>query len=167
LEIIYDNRFDLNEWAIIIMLVIGTGLIWICRKRFPVKELIVYWLFCFFMGMVFDTIISIEPFDFYDINDNSMFELMDFLTYLGYGVYGFFFVYLYDLLKIKAVHAPAYILLWALLSVFTEYIASLIGVFHYKNGYNTFYSLPTYLFVLSLQLLVYRRVHVKNAARDV
>ncbi|QGU95352.1 hypothetical protein GOM49_09860 [Clostridium bovifaecis] len=78
MTIVYDRGFNLNEWFVIILSITGLILAWRFRNRFSAKELIVYFMYGFFIGTVFDHIIGIAPFDFYDINDSSLYELTDF-----------------------------------------------------------------------------------------
>lgn len=158
MTIVYDRYFNKNEWFVIISLIVGITLVFIYRKRFTLKEVVVYSLYSVFIGMAFDYTISITPFDFYDVNNSSAYELMDFLTYLMYAPYGYFYIYFYDYFKIKNSLTPVYILLWALLSVAMELIADYMGVFHYKGGYKLYYSFPTYLFVLSLHIGLYKLI---------
>lgn len=155
----YDRSFNQNEWFVIIILAVGMIFVWLSPKRFPLKEAMVYFLYSVFVGMFFDKTISIEPFDFYDVNDNSSYQLMDFLSYWMYGPFGYFFVYYFDYFKIRYSYAPLYVLLWAVFSVIMEFFAQSVGVFHYKNGYSIFYSFPIYLFVLSLQIYLYKRIN--------
>lgn len=147
---VYDNKFNLNEWFVIALLTIGLVLVWRLKKRFTAKETIIYLLYSFFIAMVLDHTISVKPIDFYDVNDSSRYAFMDFLTYLMYSPYGYLFIYCYDYFKVKSSYAPAYILLWALVSITMEFIAHKLGVYHYKNGYQIYYSFPIYLMTYTL-----------------
>jgi len=59
--IVYDQKFNSNEWFIIAILIIGFILVWKLPKRFPIKESLVYFMGFVFIGMVFDHTISIRP----------------------------------------------------------------------------------------------------------
>lgn len=37
-----------------------------------------------------------------------------------------------------------------------EWLSVLVGIFHYKHGYQLVYSIPIYLFLQSIHLLLYR-----------
>lgn len=162
MTIIYDNRFDKNEIFILFMLASGCFLFLKSRKIFTAKETILYLLFGIFMGLLIDHTISVQPLDFYDVNDRSSFEFTDFLTYVMYGPFTYFFIYFYKRLNIKKRYAPPYILLWALISIAAEYIGIKLGVYHYKNGYQIYYSFPIYLAVLPLLILMYQFIQYKQ-----
>ena len=95
--------------------------------------------------------------NFYDVNDNSSYQFIDFLSYLTYGPLSYLFFYFYD--RFRPVSIPIYILIWTLISLGMEWIATYFGVFHYRHGYKLSYSLPIYLLVQSCWLLIYRRYH--------
>lgn len=160
---IYDNKFNLNEWFVLFLLSSGLVLVWRLKKRFSTKEAIIYFLYSFFTAMVFDHTISVAPIDYYDVNDNSRYAFMDFLTYLMYCPFGYLFIYFFDRLKVKFSYAPAYVLLWALISVAMEFIAHSLGVYHYKNGYQIYYSFPIYLLTFSLSISLYRYLKSNKA----
>lgn len=162
MTIIYDNSFNKNELFTIFSLLIGLILMWKLKKIFSFKEILLYFLFGVFFGIFFDHTISVPPVDYYDVNDKSSFELIDFLTYIMYGPYSYILVYFYDYFKIKISYTPTYILLWTSIAIFMEFISKLIGIFHYKNGYNIYYSLPIYLLVYSFLICLYRFLQYKK-----
>jgi hypothetical protein len=166
LMLVYDHRFNQNEWFVIISLAAGLTLFWRFKNRFTVKEVIAYFLYSFFIGIVLDHSISVKPFDFYDVNDNSSYQFIDFLTYLMYAPFGYIFIFCYDYFKIKFKYTPLYILVWVSISIGMEFFAHILGVYHYKNGYEIYYSFPIYLLAFSAYLCLYRFLHtsinVKN-----
>ncbi|MDF2713611.1 MAG: hypothetical protein K0R28_536 [Paenibacillus sp.] len=149
----YDNRWNANEWFVIGMLALGFILLAMPPRRFPVKWSTVFTLYGIFTGLFLDHSISVDPVDYYDVNENSSYEVMDFLTYVMYGPFSYIFAYLHDRWKIKPSQDPLFVLCWALLSVSVEWIAMKAGVFHYKNGYVIYYSFPIYLLMTSLYVL--------------
>lgn len=153
---VYDNRFNLNEWFTIIALLTGIVLVLKLKKIFSIKQGLLYFLFGVFIGFLFDHTISVWPVDYYDVNDNSTYQFMDFLTYLMYGPFSYLFAYAYNYFKVKLSFTPLYILVWSLVAFFMEFLAKSVGVFHYKNGYTIFYSFPIYLIVYSMQSYLYR-----------
>jgi len=161
--IVYDQKFNSNEWFIIASLIIGVILVWKLPKRFPIKESLVYFIGFVFIGMVFDHTIGIKPFDYYDVNDSSSYELMDFLSFLTFGPFGYLYIYFYDFFKIKNPYSTIYIFLWAIISLVTENIAQILGVYHYKNGYTIYYSFPIYLLTLTSYLYLYKLLNSKKA----
>lgn len=158
MPVVYSNSFDKNEWLISLALVIGYTLAFKYRKRFPPKVFLIHLMYGIFFGMTFDKTISLQPFDFYDVNDSSKYEIMDLFTYLMYGPYGYFYIYFYDYFKIRAKYTAAYILGGAALSALMEFFAASLGVYHYKLGYTPFYSFPIYLVVLSFHVYLYKLI---------
>lgn len=159
--IIYDRNFNSNEWFVIGSLIIGVILVWKLPKRFSFKESLVYLIYFIFVGMIFDHTISIEPFDYYDVNDSSSYQLMDFMSYLSFGPFGYLYIYFYDFFKIQNKYNAFYILLWTIIALVTEYIAHAFGVYHYKNGYEIYYSFPIYLLILTSHLYLYKLLNRK------
>ncbi|TVY11974.1 hypothetical protein [Paenibacillus cremeus] len=146
--IVYDTRFNSNEWFILGGLVLGFTVIYFLPKRFSKKHAVVYFMCGVFSGFFFDHSLSVEPRSFYDVNDTSKYEFMDFLSYFSYGSISYLFFYFYDRLYIHTSAGIAvYVLGWSLLSVGIEWLAVLVGVFHYQLGYKLAYSFPIYLIV--------------------
>jgi len=161
--IIYDRKFNSNEWFVITSLIIGIILVWKLPKRFSIKESLVYLIYFVFVGMIFDHTIAIEPFDYYDVNDSSAYQLMDFLSYLTFGPFGYLYIYFYDFFKMKNRYNTFYIFLWTMSALLMEYVAHALGVYHYKNGYEIYYSFPIYLAMLSSLLYLYKLLNLKKA----
>lgn len=151
--IYYDNRWNANEWFVLATLAIGYTLLFMFPRRFTVQWSTVYLIYGVFAGLFLDHSISVAPVDFYDVNDNSSYEFIDFLTYVMYGPFTYMFAYLHDRLRIKPSGTPLYVLVWSLFSLGVEWIAVQAGVFHYKNGYQICYSFPIYLLMSSLFLI--------------
>lgn len=157
METIYDRSFNQNEWYNIITLAFGIFLMYKTKKKFTLEETLIYFLYSVFIGLLMDHSIAKPPFDFYDVNDSSRYEFFDFLTYFMFGAYGYIYIYIYDHFKIKTSFAPIYVLAWSCISMIMELIADYMGVFHYKNGYNIYYSFPIYLLTLSLPIYLYKK----------
>ncbi|GEO27163.1 hypothetical protein AAC03nite_29480 [Alicyclobacillus acidoterrestris] len=158
----YDNQFNANEWSIISSLVVGALVVWFLPKRFTKKTAGVYLLCGVFFGFFFDHTLSVLPVSFYDLNDNSKFQVMDFLSHWMYAAYSYVFFYLYDLLRVTPRLSLVYILAWALLSVGAEKLSSSTGIFHYQHGYNIFYSFAVYLLVLSVWVIFYYVIRTRG-----
>lgn len=156
--IVYDNRFNANEWFVCILFIAGFAAVLLFPKRYSLKESLLYLLFGMFWAKFFDHTISIKPFDFYDVNDASSYQIMDFVSYLMFAPFAYLFVYLHDILRVKRRLLPIYVAAWSSISVGMEYFACKIGVYHYKNGYNLLYSLPLYFFTQSTLLWLVHRV---------
>ncbi|KPV44106.1 hypothetical protein AN477_08500 [Alicyclobacillus ferrooxydans] len=153
--IIYDTHFNANEWFIMISLCFGFVCVAFFPKRFPRQVAAVFLMCGVYSGFFFDHSLSVEPISFYDVNDISKFQLMDFLSYFMYAPFSYFFFYAYDRLQLKPSYIPLYILVWSLASVGIEWLAVLFGVFHYQHGYQLAYSLPIYLLVQSCWVALY------------
>ncbi len=156
----YDHNFNANEWFIVISLIVGTLVVLKLPKRFTNKTTCVYLLCGVFTGFFFDHILSVLPVSYYDINDNSSFQLMDFLSHVMYAPFSYLFFYIYDFFNIKPNLSLLFILGWAFISVGIELFSEYIGIFHYQNGYNSYYSFVIYLVVQSLWVRFYRIIKV-------
>lgn len=153
--IVYDNRFNVNEWFVIVGLCVGVVLTVIFSKRFSGQLTVVFFLCGVYSGFFFDHSLSVEPVSFYDVNDLSKFQVMDFVSYWMYGAVSYFFCYIYDRLQLKSSYIPLYILGWSLMSLGVERVAVLYGVYHYNHGYKLAYSLPIYLLVQTCWMALY------------
>lgn len=153
--IIYDTSFNANEWFIIVSLCIGFACMVLFPKRFSRQVFAVFFMCGVYSGFFFDHSLSVEPISFYDVNDVSKFQVMDFFSYFMYGPFSYFFFYIYDLLQPRSPLIPVYILTWALTSVGVEWLAKTLGVFHYLHGYQLAYSFPIYLLVQSCWIALY------------
>lgn len=103
--------------------------------------------------MFYDHTISVKPWDFYDVNDSSAYQVIDFLSYLMYGPYSYFFIYLFVKLRIKGVLIIVYILMWTFFSLLMEYIGLSLGMFHYEKGYKMYWSVPIYMSAQMAQII--------------
>lgn len=157
-EIRYDHHFNLNEWFIIIALIVGVFIVYFLPKRFATKTTVVYLMCGIFFGFLFDHTLSVFPVSYYVINDSSTFELMDFLSHVMYGPYSYLFFYLYDYYNIKPHASPLYILVWTFVGVGIERLSVAIGIFHYQHGYTIYYSFVIYLLVYSIWLFLYKLI---------
>lgn len=152
---IYDQQFNQNEWFVVIVLFITYIIIYKLPKRFSKATTITLILIGIYIGMLSDHSISIPPFDFYDVNDNSSYQVFDFLTYVMYGPFGYLFLYYFDYFKIKGFKIMLYVILWTSIAMLMEYVATKFGVFHYKQGYRILFSVPIYLWFQSCVIVYY------------
>ncbi|WP_064093206.1 hypothetical protein [Rossellomorea aquimaris] len=158
---IYEKSFDLNEWFIIISLVVLIFLIWITPKVFSLLEGLSYFIYGISIGMFYDHTISIPPWDYYDVNDSSAYQAIDFLSYIMYGPYSYFFIYFYKKLRIRGIMNLAYVLVWTSFSLLMEWVTLKIGIFHFDKGYKMYWSFPIYLSVQTIQILFHH--HIKKS----
>lgn len=162
---IYDNHFNKNEWFVIIALCVGALIVYCLPKRFQKKVSGIFLLCGVFFGLLFDLTLGTFPVSFYDLNDNSQLEILDFLSHCMYAPYSYLFFYIYDQSGIRPRYSFVYILVWALLSVGIEKVSVLLGVFHYNNGYNIYYSFVIYLFVHSFWVAFYYTIQTYGNKR--
>ncbi|MEI2663396.1 hypothetical protein [Rossellomorea sp. LJF3] len=155
---IYERSFNLNEWFIIISLIGLLLLIWVTPKIFSFLEGMSYFVYGISVGMFYDHTISIPPWDFYDVNDSSAYQGIDFVSYIMYGPYSYFFIYFYRKLRINGIMNLAYILIWTAFSLLMEWFTVKIGIFHFDKGYKMYWSIPIYMAVQSIQLLIHHRI---------
>jgi hypothetical protein len=158
MTVIYDSSFNLNEWFVIIGIVVTLFMIWITPKIFSVSEGIAHFVYGISIGMFFDHTISVEPWDFYDVNDSSAYQVMDFLSYVMYGPFSYFFIYLYVRLKIFGFYHILYIAVWSCFSLLVEWVGIKIGLFHFDKGYIMYWSFPIYVMIQSLQIIFYHQI---------
>jgi uncharacterized membrane protein len=161
---VYDNQFNSNEWFVIIGLCIGVIVTLYLPKRFSRKAAIVFFMCGIFTGFFFDHSLSVEPVSFYDVNDKSSYQFMDFLSYVSFGPYSYLFFYIYDRFRPKS--AFLYILISSIISIAVEWFAHYLGVYHYRHGYKIFYSFPIYLLVQSCWLVLYFRYYGSKSSSN-
>ncbi|WP_223590094.1 hypothetical protein [Neobacillus bataviensis] len=154
MKVVYDTSFDWNEWFVIVSIIGLNVIIFVLPKVFPLIEGIAYYLFGIFFVTFFDHTTSVSPWDLYDVNDKSSYEVMDFFTYVMNGPYSYFFVYFYKRLRIKGFYIIMYIFIWSGFSVLIEWVGLKIGLYHYEKGYKMYWSFTIYMIVQTI-LLIY------------
>jgi hypothetical protein len=155
---VYEKAFNENEWFVIGSIIVLNVVIWFVPKIFSRIEAIGYYIFGIYIGLFYDHTISIKPWDFYDVNDNSSYQFIDFLSYIMYGPYGYFFLYFYVRLKIKGLKTIPYILIWSSFSMLMEWTGLKVGLFHFDKGYKMYWSFPIYLLSQSMMIIFYHLV---------
>ncbi|KGX91807.1 CBO0543 family protein [Pontibacillus marinus] len=160
--VVYETAFDWNEWFVIITLVSLSFFIFRIPKIFPPIEAIGYYLFGITIVYFFDHTTSVRPWDLYDVNDSSKYQLMDFIYYVMNGPFSYMFIYLYSKLNIKGHYNILYIFIWSSFSVLAEWIGVKIGLFHYDKGYNMYWSLPIYMLVQIILIIYYHLVQISK-----
>ena len=160
----YEKAFDTNEWSIIIAFILLSILIMKAPKMFSLLEGTAHYMYGAFIAMFFDHAISVPPWDLYDINDSAAYELADFLSYLVYGAYSYFYMYFYVRLRIRGYRHIPYIIAWTGFSLLVEWIGIKIGMFHYDKGYRMYWSVPIYLLVQSVHIIYYHLIRLNESA---
>lgn len=147
---IYDQQFNANEWAVILLLCAGIFTISVLPRRFSAKLSVLFFMCGVTFGFLFDHVLSVIPISFYDVNDTSRFQIIDFVSYWMYGPISYVFFYVYDALHVRVKFSPIYILVTTLISSGLERICALVGIFHYDHGYSIGISFVIYLMVHSV-----------------
>ena len=160
--IVYERVFDWNEWFVIINLIAFCTLIWMLPKIFPLLEGIAYFIFGVSIGNFFDHTISVRPWDFYDVNDSSAYQAIDFLSYIMYGPFSYFFMYFYVKFNIRGISNLFYILAWVCFAFIMEWVGVKLGLFHYEKGYLMYWSLPIYIATQTSQIIFFHILKFKS-----
>jgi hypothetical protein len=156
MTVIYDNSFNMNEWFVILNILLMSLLLWILPKKFSVLENVAFYLFGVAYGIFYDHTISYELWDLYDVNDQSSYKVIDFLSYVMYGPYSFLFIYLYVGLNIQGFMHMYYVLVWSLFSLVIEWVGLKVGLYHFNKGYSMYWSFPIYFLAQSMLLIFYQ-----------
>jgi hypothetical protein len=150
------EKFDENEWFIIISLVLVLTICFLLPKLFSILVVVFLLVFNIFLGQTVDYILAVPPYDLYDINDQKQYELFDGILYfILYTPTAYLVVYFYVKWRIKGILLFAYILTCSLLTTGLEGAANLFHVFNY-NEWKLIYSLPVYVAVYVLNIIVYQ-----------
>jgi hypothetical protein len=153
----FDERaFDMNDYFVLICIVIAYGVIHLMPKRFPKSVTLLLLLFSSTLASMLDNSIGGHIFDLYDIMDGPAYTIMDFVVYFMYAPFGYIFIYFYELFRLKGILTVGYIALFSFLSTVFEWVCIKAGVFTYKDSYLIYYSFPIYLFSQSGILLFYK-----------
>lgn len=153
--IIYPpEKFDGNEWFIIISLLLVLTIALLLPKRFSPMVVVLLVLFNVFLGQTVDSFIGVPPYDLYDVNDRKEYEIFDGILYFfHYPPSAYLVTYFYDKWRIKGLYVIAYIICCALITTGLEWMAVIFHVFNYK-GWKLIYSAPVYMAVYGLNILV-------------
>jgi hypothetical protein len=157
-----EGAFDLNDCFLLSCIAVTYGSMYVLPKRFPLSVTFLLMLFSSTVVSMLDNSIGGNIFDLYDIMDGPAYTIMDFVVYLLYAPAGYFFIYFYDLFRVKGIWTIAYITGWSLFSTLFEWVCLNTEVFHYKNGYMICFSFCIYIASQTAILLVYRFIANKH-----
>lgn len=149
------ERFDSNEWFMLAVLFLSYGAIWLLPKRVPVSWMILSLVWGVASSTVFDFTIGGGLMDFYVINDTNHYEFVDLFTYAMFAPFGYFFIYGYELLRISRATLILYVIGWTIIGVSFQWLAALMGLTHYQNGYQMEYNVVVFLVIQSITGLFY------------
>jgi hypothetical protein len=149
------DKFDENEWFIIISLVLVMTIARLLRKQISTMVVVFLLLFNVFLGQTVDYILAVPPYDLYDINDSKQYELFDGILYfLLYPPTAYIVIYFYARWRLKGVLVFAYLITWAFITTGLEWMAAVFHVFTY-NEWKLIFSFPTYIAVYGLNIMVF------------
>ncbi|PWK14307.1 hypothetical protein [Tumebacillus permanentifrigoris] len=149
------DKFDQNEWFVIIGAVVTyTGLL-LLPKRLPTSTTLLLCIWAFTTPKFYDFTLGGGLFDYYDVNDSPRYCIMDLVSYFFFAPFGYFFIYFYEWLRARGRAVVFYILGWSLVAVGVEWLMVYFHVLTYKNGYTIAYSFVIYLFTQSMTLVFY------------
>jgi hypothetical protein len=159
------EKFDINEWTIIITVIFNIVIFFFVQKGIPKEVTPLIVLFSISFPKVMDHSMAVKPFNLYDLTDTHKYELFDVILYGAYPAFGYLFVYFLDYFNFKGKKIVLYLLSWTFFSVVFELLLVKLHVFVY-TGWKIVYSLPVYLIVLSLMFLFYRFLIYYNNIRQ-
>lgn len=156
------EKFDKNEWFILIAGILMMILFLFTDRRISVLEIVVIWVINWFMAEAADFSIAIPPFDLYDFNDSPKYEYFDFFLFVVlYPCTAYLFIHYYDKWNLKGKSLIIYVFIYSLLTVGLEALASVFDVFTYK-GWHLIFSFPVYLVVYIINIVIFKfeRKHI-------
>ncbi|MFC0560882.1 hypothetical protein [Halalkalibacter alkalisediminis] len=159
--ILWDT-LDLNELSILIILFVGFTIVGLLPKRLPRSITILSLLWGSAGAMFFDFTIGGGLIDFYTVNDSPRYELFDLFYYILFAPFGYLFVYYYDKFNIKKIKFVWYVIAWSLAGLAVNWLFTLLGIIHFKNGYILPYSFPVFLVIQTITGLYYELIKSKN-----
>ncbi|WP_246943084.1 hypothetical protein [Bacillus pinisoli] len=155
------ETYDKNEVYIIVMLLVAyVALIGFPKKLSP-QITIFFLVWGFASSTLFDFTIGGGLFDFYKVNDSNNYELTDLLTYFLFATFSYFFIYFYEVLRIHKKSFIPYILGWTTVGLLMEKVSSIMGVTHYQNGYQIYFSVIVFLVIQTTTALYYEFIKRK------
>lgn len=148
------EKFDSNEWYIIITILVTYTIIFLLPKRFPQTISLLVLLFSMTYAQVLDHVLAGKGLDLYDINDSEKYEWMDLVAWFLYPPFGYVYVYYYDKWKIRKTGIFWYIIIWTFIAVGVEALSLKFHYFNYHD-WKLIYSVPVYLITLGIFLLFF------------
>lgn len=151
------QKFDQNEWFIIISLAVGVVTVILLPRRFPLSVSILMMVFAATVARTLDHLLAGPTVDVYNITDTGRYDLFDLITYTLYAPFAYIFVYIFDRFNIKGYWILLYVVIASLLGTLYEWLCVVFDVFNYK-GWNIKYSYGFYLSTQPLTLLFFRYI---------
>lgn len=153
-----EKGFGMNDIFILIVIAVSWSLYFWMPKMYSRQVSVLIFLYSVTVAGIFDNSFGSKPFDFYDIMDGPAYTIMDVAVYFMYPPFGYFFLFLYQKLRVNVRYLLLFISIFTIISVGIEWFFYRMGVFHYKNGYSFIYSGCIYLVVQLLFIQFYHLV---------
>ncbi|MFC4321246.1 hypothetical protein [Litchfieldia salsa] len=155
------ESYDKNEAYVIVMLLIAYAAVFGLPKKLPPQIAILFLVWGVASATLFDFTIGGGMLDFYKVNDSNKYELTDLLTYFLFATFSYFFVYFYQVLRIRKKTLIPYILAWTIIGLSMEKISSIMGVTQYQNGYQMHFSIIVFLVIQTTTALYFELIKRK------
>ncbi|MRX73457.1 hypothetical protein GJU40_15035 [Bacillus lacus] len=156
------EQFDHNEVWLLVMNGIAYFILYLIRNRFSHSTLILSLLWGLSIGTIFDFTLGGGLMDFYRVNDLDRYEGGDVLYYLLFAPFGYFYLYFSEVLKVRGKGVILYILSWALIGLFMQWLFTLTDILTLQRGYKLTYSFPVFLVTQSLTALFIQSLKSKK-----
>lgn len=157
------EKFDSNEWFIVVSLIASYSLFFPLRKKMPATIVVLTLCFGIIAAKMMNATIGVPPFDYYDNNDKPELGLADVALHFLYAPVAYFFVVIYDHWRFRGISLVLYIAGASLLGVGVEWLADQCGVFQYKR-WTKIQSYTVYM-IFQCTLLLFFVVLKKHFAR--
>lgn len=150
------EKFDANEWFVLISILFFLAIFIILPKKFSTMFTVLLMLFMVTLAKTTDYLISANiPFDLYDYNDSPKLDLFDeFLQFVLYPLVGYVMIYTYDWWIQQRRSKVIFFILSVVMSVGYEWLSVLAHVFTYK-GWNLYYSAIAYIVLIAMSFSFY------------
>ncbi len=149
------ENFDKNEISILLLMVITFTIVRLLPKRLPPNIAYLSLLWGLASGMFLDFTIGGGQMDFYMVNDAQKYELFDFLYYVLFSPFSYFFVYFYETLGINKKTFIWYVIGWSFIAVGINWLLIWLDIIQFQKGFELPYSFAVFLMIQTTTGLYY------------
>ena len=151
------QKFDENEWFLLICIILAYTIVFILPKRFPFGITILLMLYGSIVARLSDHFLASPKLDLYNLMDTPKYDFFDLITYLLYAPFSYLFIYYYEKRSVKGFGLVLYLLICTSVGTLFEWVNKEFHVFTYK-GWHIAYSFTIYLGTQCLTILFYHFV---------
>ncbi|MCM3163524.1 hypothetical protein KDJ21_017665 [Metabacillus litoralis] len=152
------ESFDKNEVSLLLFNLLAYLIIFLLPKKFTPRATLLSLFWGVTIGMLFDFTIGGGLLDFYRVSDSNRYEVFDLVYFLLYAPFGYLFFYFYEGLNINKKTVVIYILGWALIGVFFQWIFVKMEIITFQKGYKLSYSFPVFLVTQTISGIYYEKL---------